>query len=36
MDDSLKQCEDKTNVKNERDNIRKIYYGKEQKRAYGI
>jgi hypothetical protein len=36
MDDSFKHCEDKTNVKKEWDNVRKIYYGKEQTTAYGI
>lgn len=36
MDDCLKHYEDKTNVENEWDNKGKIYYGKQQKRAYGI
>jgi hypothetical protein len=36
MDDSFKHSEDKTNVKNEWDNVSKIYYGKQQKGGYGI
>jgi uncharacterized membrane protein YkgB len=36
MDDCLKHYEDKTNVENKWDNIRKIYCGKQQKGAYGI
>ena len=36
MDDCLKHYEVKTNVENEFDNIRRIYKGKQQTRAYGI